>query len=423
MTFRVPVPVVDVLRSEYQRLLGYPSDHTPSDRAEELMTWARAWFAEHGRPWIAARQLDAVGVSADDVTLDGRPFSSGRLRRIFRDAGAERAVAVAVSAGPEAEAEAHRLWEAGRPDEYFFLEVYASAVVEHLVMSAGAQLCEWSEPQGWRVLPHDSPGYPDWDISEQARLREVLIDGAVDAGGRLTVLDSGMLQPKKSLLAVFGLTQRIDRVQRLTDLIPCEHCTLQGCQFRRVPFRRGRPAADPEITTLEAPPPAPAELVRGAAYATNRKALARWAAERLSIDRAPDGRLLASFRYDGTTCSNMGFPLAFDYRVTLGTRELGYPLLSESCAPASGDIGHTRMCKYISQPGPLMEAIALEQPLLGKPLNEVLTWARATHSAGCFCDAESRTHKWGLVLETIHYALAHDVPTRQRHHPTEEISS
>jgi hypothetical protein len=26
--------------------------------------------------------------------------------------------------------------------------------------------------------------------------------------------------------------------------------------------------------------------------------------------------------------------------------------------------------------------------------------------AGCYCEPDSRQHKWGLVLETIHYALA-----------------
>jgi hypothetical protein len=27
-------------------------------------------------------------------------------------------------------------------------------------------------------------------------------------------------------------------------------------------------------------------------------------------------------------------------------------------------------------------------------------------SAGCYCEPNSRTYKWGLVLETIHFALA-----------------
>ena len=34
--------------------------------------------------------------------------------------------------------------------------------------------------------------------------------------GTLEVLESGMLRPKKSLLAVFGLTRHVDRVRRLT---------------------------------------------------------------------------------------------------------------------------------------------------------------------------------------------------------------
>jgi len=33
-------------------------------------------------------------------------------------------------------------------------------------------------------------------------------------------------------------------------------------------------------------------------------------------------------------------------------------------------------------------------------------------STGCYCDEASRAHKWGLVLETIHYALATADPAR-----------
>jgi hypothetical protein len=55
-----------------------------------------------------------------------------------------------------------------------------------------------------------------------------------------------------------------------------------------------------------------------------------------------------------------------------------------------------------------MDAIAREHPLRGRPLDDVLTWPRPASPAGCYCDAEARDHKWGLVLETIHYALAHD---------------
>ena len=38
----------------------------------------------------------------------------------------------------------HRDYEE-KPDEYFFLEIFGSAVVEHLVAGMGARLCGWAE--------------------------------------------------------------------------------------------------------------------------------------------------------------------------------------------------------------------------------------------------------------------------------------
>jgi hypothetical protein len=64
----------------------------------------------------------------------------------------------------------------------------------------------------------------------------------------------------------------------------------------------------------------------------NRKALKRWAEERLSMHANQDGSLDALFRYDGTTCTNMGRPLTFHYNVKLGPRAEGYPVLEQRCA-------------------------------------------------------------------------------------------
>jgi len=148
-----------------------------------------------------------------------------------------------------------------------------------------------------------------------------------------------------------------------------------------------------------------AGLDQDAEYSVNRKALARWAAERLSLTTHNDGSVEAVFRYDGTTCTNMGRPLAFDYRVNLGSRSEGYPIRDQQCAPAAGDTGYTFMCGFQENPERLMETIAEEKPLHGQKLNAVLAWRRELSGAGCFCTSVSRDHKWGLVFETIHYAL------------------
>jgi hypothetical protein len=234
-----PRPVVTVEEGEYTRLLGYPRGQVLDGRAAELAGHARTWYAEHGHPWMYARQAGSLGVEDRLVRIDGEAFAASRLRESLLQSQAHGVVLVAVGAGPELEAEAARLWEDGKPDEYYFLEVYGSAVVEHLMAAAGARLCAWAEGQEMAVLPHDSPGYTGWDIGEQPQLLAVLTrPPGPPLPGPVEALGSGALRPKKSQLAVFGLTRHTDRARRLTDLVPCESCSFGPCQYRRAPYRR-----------------------------------------------------------------------------------------------------------------------------------------------------------------------------------------
>lgn len=404
-------PEVDVAPAEYKRLLGYPHDFEFEDRSKELAEAARAWYAEHGRPWVYARRSDSLQLVGGQVCIDGVWFRSERLHATLEQAGADSVVLVAASAGPELELAAQQLWAEEKPDEYFFLEVFGSAVVEQLVTMKGAELCAWADSCGTAILPHYSPGYPEWDIAEQAPLLQLICQGEVERfPGELDVLDSGMLRPKKSLLAVFGVTRHRDRVARLTDLSPCESCSYLSCQYRRAEyqgatrcFNRDEIAQTKQI--LSQLLPAALMLKRDADYCVNRKALARWTQHRLTLTERENGTIDARFRYEGTTCSNMGRPLLFDYHVTLGPRENGYILCAMSCRPSPGDQGYQSMCRYLESPEQIMTAIELEKPLLGEPLNSVLDWHPAQSAAGCYCELGDRLHKWRLVLETIHFAL------------------
>jgi hypothetical protein len=400
---------VNILPAEYTRLLGYPRGHKLVDRASELADWARDWYTAHGRPWFYARQAEKFEIAGDCICIDGVTFSSKHLKATLEHAGAHSVILVAVGAGIEAEEEARRRWHEEKPDEYFFLEVYASAVVEHLTTATGARLCDWAERNGMAVLPHYSPGYPDWEVAEQPQLLELMKRTRNERfPSPVEIFDSGMLRPKKTLLAVFGLTHHTERLRPLTRLVPCESCSFGPCQYRRAPYRRA------PRTTGEPVPSRIAVLDPDARYSVHRKALQRWADERLALHDHPDGSLDAVFRYDGTTCTNMGRPIAFDYTVKLGPRAEGYPIREQHCAPAEGDTGHEYMCKYIEDPTALMSAIDTEKPLRGERLNAVLTWRRGANAAGCFCEAASREHKWGLVLETIHYALAQQELAEER---------
>jgi hypothetical protein len=231
---------VEVSEAEYQRLLGYPKSRRLEDRARELADGARQWYAENGRPWICAREISALEWNGDQLRLDGMECASRRLQTIFSEAEAHSAVLVAVSAGSECEQHARLLWDEEKPDEFFFLESFGSAVVEQLVALANGRICGWADENKMAALPHFSPGYSGWDISGQIPLWS-LFRRHFTAGfpGDLEVLESGMLKPKKSLLAVIGLTRNLEKARRFMRLIPCHDCSLPGCNYRRAPFRRG----------------------------------------------------------------------------------------------------------------------------------------------------------------------------------------
>lgn len=394
----VTVPEVKVNREEYVRLLGYPRGRVLEGRAQELANWAEEWYAANGKPWIYARQAENFEISGDSIHIDGVSFVSRRLRHTLEQAEADSVALIAVGAGREVEEEAALRWKDEKPDEYFFLEIYGAAVVEHLTTLAGAKLCEWAEQRGMAALPHYSPGYAEWDVAEQPRLLALIKQGGREPFPfELEALDSGMLRPRKALLGVFGLTRRTELLRKLSDLVPCENCSFSPCRYRRAPYRRNLQASGERV---------PAGLSDGEArYSVNRKALQRWAKERLSLSRGQDGSIDAVFRYEGSTCTNMGRPLTFLYCIKLGPRVQGYPIREQRCVPAPGDDGYTYMCHYLEDPTRLMTAIEDEKPLNGKHLSAVLEWQREPSGAGCFCTSASRDHKWGLVLETIHYAL------------------
>jgi hypothetical protein len=402
---------VEVAPAEFNRLLGYPRDWVLEERAGELAAATRAWYAENGRPWVYARQAERLDVASDTIVIDGVPFVSERLRAMLQQADAESAILVAVSAGGELEREAQKLWLEEKPDEYFFFEVYGSAVVEHLITIKGAELCAWAESRDQAILPHYSPGYPEWDITQQPALLGLIRQNDGERlPGELEVLDSGMLRPKKSLLAVFGLTRQRERVGRLTELNPCESCSFLPCQYRRAPyagasqcFNRDEIAQTKQL--LSQLLPEALQLEEQARYSAHAKALARWAASRLTLVELENGTIDAFFRYEGTTCSNLGRPLFFDYHVKLGPREDGYVICAMACRPTPGEESYTSMCRFLVSPSQLMKSIDREKPLMGEPLNRVLAWDAASSAAGCYCELGDRMHKWRLVLETIHYAL------------------
>jgi hypothetical protein len=182
------------------------------------------------------------------VTLEtGEVIGGVALAEGLHAGEAHALIALAVSAGMEVAAEAARLWADDRPDESYFLDRFAAAVVEQLVWRASALLCGVATAAGEGLLPHLSPGCGRWDISAQHQLMALLTSSESPAAaampspaedgptrravlGPLTLLESGALKPQHSLLAALGVTRRAIVA---TPESSCRSCDLGGCRYRR----------------------------------------------------------------------------------------------------------------------------------------------------------------------------------------------
>src|SRR6185369_7581064 len=90
------LPDVNVQPAEYKRLLGLPADYVMTGRTRELSDNARAWYVEHGRPWLYARNCDRVNIDGAKIVVDGVSFSSSPLVKMFDVASADGAILAAV---------------------------------------------------------------------------------------------------------------------------------------------------------------------------------------------------------------------------------------------------------------------------------------------------------------------------------------
>jgi hypothetical protein len=93
-------------------------------------------------------------------------------------------------------------------------------------------MCQVSEGSHETLTPHLSPGCGNWELEHQRTLWTAIFpDGDL---GPITLLDSGGLSPKNSILAAAGVTRL---AVSASPFDACRSCTLERCGFRRAPYR------------------------------------------------------------------------------------------------------------------------------------------------------------------------------------------
>jgi len=173
-------------------------------------------------PRSLLRRLPAE-VKDGSVTISGVTFRSRDLSEHLK--GCMEAVLFAATLGTPADTLQRRY---GKTDmaRAVILHACEAAYVESYCDFVCGKLSDQIKPEGLYLRPRYSPGYGDFDIRHQADLLGIL-DAPKKIG--LTMTDSFMLAPSKSVTAVIGLTKK----QKAAIIAKCMECKSINCPFRK----------------------------------------------------------------------------------------------------------------------------------------------------------------------------------------------
>jgi hypothetical protein len=170
-------------------------------------------------------KIDNIGKGSVSIHGD-TTFRSQKLSRALEDS--DEIVCFVATVGTVIEDEINRLMAQKRLSEAYVLDAMGSVAVENMVEQF--HQCEEAPflSEDKSVTLRFSPGYCDWPVTEQKKLF-----GLFDSEPQgVELLDSCLMQPRKSVSGVFGLFHSSNS-HSSSPYNPCLHCKKTDCIARR----------------------------------------------------------------------------------------------------------------------------------------------------------------------------------------------
>jgi hypothetical protein len=162
------------------------------------------------------------------ITISGNTvFRSRNLSLALKNS--YRLVCFIATVGSAIENEVNRLFAHKRLSEAYILDTMGSVAVESTVERFHQSKKAPFISKDKAVTLRFSPGYCDWPITEQKKLFNLF--GSELRGIKL--LDSCLMQPRKSISGVFGLVH-CSNPTSFQPYNPCRYCRKTDCVARRI---------------------------------------------------------------------------------------------------------------------------------------------------------------------------------------------
>jgi len=216
---------IEIDKDEVCRYLGYGKDQGPNSSISSLIDEEIEEAYGLIQPSCFYQLMDIGRVRHPRVILeDGLTITSEVLSLVLSRC---QQVAIFVSnIGRGLEHRVARLMQDGQMLKATILDAVGSEAAERTACYLQDIVRELAISNGYDITLRFSPGYCDWDITEQRLLFQAM--NSAPLGVNLT--EECLMVPRKSVSGIIGLGRSEKRQLRYS---PCRLCTKTDCQSRR----------------------------------------------------------------------------------------------------------------------------------------------------------------------------------------------
>lgn len=218
---------IEIDKGKVCRSLGYGNGRGPSSSISSLIDEEIEEAYGFIHPFCSYQLMDIKRVRRPRVTLENgitMTITSEVLSWVLFPC--QQAVIFVASIGQDLEERVAQLMKEGEILKPTILDAIGSEAAEKTACHLQEKVRELAASNGAAITLRYSPGYCDWDITQQ----RVIFEAMNSAHLKVSLNQECLMVPRKSVSGIIGLGWGEKRRLRLS---PCQFCTKQDCQNRR----------------------------------------------------------------------------------------------------------------------------------------------------------------------------------------------
>ena len=215
---------IDLDKQRILSRIGYSDDYEPSARINSLVDDYIENYHDLIAPSYTYSVRNITSVEGNRIGIGDIVLESRKLARLLQRC--DMVAVFALTIGSYLEDMVAYLAEKGLILQATVLDAIGSGTAEKLAAQVEAKIRMNAGVEGLVISRRFSPGYCDWDVSQQELIFRALDDNAT--GIKLT--DSMLMVPRKSVSGVIGIGLPGNEIEEYN---PCVVCLEKDCPGRR----------------------------------------------------------------------------------------------------------------------------------------------------------------------------------------------